>query len=328
MRIEQPTMVGILLIGLACPTTARANVDPSFSVSASHLFGSTRYRISFPYVQKGKQDVGRSELEYPLGVFLGGVQISLGENPARRSRLSLIGALRRNIDNPGGAMSDSDWINSRLVSYTESRAGLTAWQATLRCRFRVMRRSRTALAAEVGYRYSRFSYKLYGLEGWYDRDWFGEGLGREIVVLDAGLHVLDYRVSYQLPTLGLVVEFHPAHWLETELGVHVSPHASATDFDDHLLRNKNARATATGSAFVVSANLQANLPSANVRREFFFELRIEWTRIETDGDQTQDWYGDDPASSGVDDTGARVSGIDDEISADIGRIAARVGWRL
>ena len=140
--------------------------------------------------------------------------------------------------------------------------------------------------------------------------------------------MLDYRVSYHLPVLGLVVEFRPAHWLETELGVHVSPHARATDFDDHLLRNKNARATATGSAYVVGVNLQANLPSDNVRQEFFFELRIEWTRIETDGDQTQDWYGDDPASSGVDDTGARISGIDDEISADIGRIAARVGWRL
>jgi len=274
------------------------------------------------------QDIGQSDLEFPFDIFTGGLQVSLGENPAHRSRLSLTGTLRRNINNPDTPMTDSDRVNSWLVSYTESAAGLTAWETSLSVRLRILRGKRATLAAEVGYRFSRFSYKIYGLEGWYDAGWFGSGFGRQAVVMDAGLHVLDYRVSYHLPLVGLVTEVHPLEWLEAELGVHFSPHAYARDFDDHILRNKNARATASGTAASVGLNVQANLPSTHTRHEFFFELRLDWTRIETEGHQTQEWYGDDGLTDDVDDTGTRVTGIDDEISAGMGFIGARVGWRL
>jgi hypothetical protein len=55
---------------------------------------------------------------------------------------------------------------------------------------------------------------------------------------------------------------------------------------------------------------------------------FDYLKIDTKGTQKQNWYGDDPASPDVDDTGDRVTGIREKIKSNQITIQAQIGYEF
>lgn len=320
-----PLALGLALALLVpvLPAPAFGLQGPTVTLTASRLSGHTTYRISVPFTEDGTPFEGESELEFPLDVFLAGVEVSVGSRTD--GPWSLTGVIRRSVNDPGDPMKDVDSITevatgtAWTISYSESEASLAAWEARIELARRFRLKESFALAALVGYRYSRLSYEIRGARGWYD-----DGSGRFDYDMGTWLHVLDYRVSYHLPLAGLSAKVRASSWLEAELGARFSPHAVTTDHDDHILRMKTAEATSTGRAYLMDLRVRAAVAPSEMQQAMFLEVRVEWVDIEADGDQTQEWYGDDPVTS-EDDTGKSFSGIDDEIDAPLMSLGLALG---
>jgi len=322
-----------LAVAIVAPTVlapcAVEGVRPAASISTVRLFGHTEYTITFPFVDERQVSyLGESRLEFPLDVWMGGGNVSIrgeGWEPA----WSLGCAVRRNLSHPHDPMTDRDWLTELptdtrwLYSSTESGAELTAWFVEADLRARLLHRGPAVLAGRLGYRYTRLSYDIRGLDGW-----LNEGTGpRPYPHVDDEVQVLTYRVSHHLPLVGMAIEVRSAHGLEAEVGARFSPHAYANDLDDHVLRFKTAESTCTGTAYIFDLRAHVPLPSSRVPAGMFVELRAEWGRVDTDGDQSQRWYGDDPVSE-ENDTGGSISGIDSRIEAEMASVSLWWGWGL
>jgi outer membrane protease len=314
---------------LISPGSLQALPRPAVSLSLGQHYGHTTYHISFRQIEDGAVYTLESELEFPLGFWMGGLEISMGKEGNHRGRWSLVGAIRRNVSDPQNPMKDSDWIPIPpniprwLYSYTESRAEPRAWHIETEAGYCLLEGEAMILTALAGYRYHRVSYGIFGLQGWQN-----DGSGRQEYGLDPGLNVLDYRVSYHLPVMGFEARVRASNRMAVDVAARFSPYAYAEDLDDHLLRFKRSEATATGVAYFADLAVRADLPAWTERYRPFVRIRMGWSRIETDGHQTQRWYGDDPASPDFDDTGSSVAGIDDEITTESGFAEVHVGLGL
>lgn len=64
-----------------------------------------------------------------------------------------------------------------------------------------------------------------------------------------------------------------------------------------------------------------------VKPQWFVQFDTSFLKIDTSGTQVQQWYGDDPASPGFDDTGSSVS-IDNEITASMWTSYLGISYRF
>ena len=182
---------------------------------------------------------------------------------------------------------------------------------------RVLQERQYSLDLWGGFRYQKIEQNIIGYEGWQiDTD----GARHTVSGIERGIY---YRVTCKSPHLGLRSN--------VELGPHTDISAKAafalvwaSDFDDHLLRNKTATADITGHGFISGVSLRHQMPSTGTMQPFF-ELVGELVYLHASGGQTQSWYGDDPASPDDDDTGTSLSGIPHEINSQQVSIGLRVG---
>ncbi len=147
------------------------------------------------------------------------------------------------------------------------------------------------------------------MEGWYlDSD-----LSRVPFADYPSEAVLKYRVKYHIPYAGIASEIAVTPNLAAYAKVIFSPLVSVEDFDDHLLRFKTMNGSTTGGIFGFEGSSFYTLKAFG-KINFRFSLGCEYTTISTTGDETQNWYGDDPASYD-DDTGQEISGLDHTVKS-------------
>ncbi|RKX24736.1 MAG: hypothetical protein DRP45_07575 [Candidatus Zixiibacteriota bacterium] len=82
----------------------------------------------------------------------------------------------------------------------------------------------------------------------------------------------------------------------------------------NILRKKTSEGDCTGLAYWGGGEIVWAFHHPPQGTRWSVGLAFEAMKIDTDGDQTQYWYGDDPISE-VDDTGSLISGIDYEIES-------------
>lgn len=261
-----------------------------------YLGGHTLYQISF--------DGGKSELEFPLESWsVLGVRFA-ANFPKSKLLFENTGYISTNDES--GDMYDSDWgADDVLTSDTVSDAylKLLIWDTSLGYTFwnnlyadYGYNEWNVAFTALGGYRHEYFKYMIYNL---YNTS--------RTICTNTG-PVLKYRVTYNIPYLGLKINLAKpqADW---GIGTRFcfSPFVRAKDFDDHLLRDKRTFGECRGWAAMVGANLFYHLNDS-----WTLQGGVDYANIRTAGEQTQEWYGDDPAGAG-DETGSSVGGIDDNI---------------
>jgi hypothetical protein len=311
-------MAVFTMAGSAQPGMASGGIDFSAKVDCRRMFGHTTYYISFTEFDPvyGVNVKGESELEFPLDVFMAGIDVAVGGELEKGKPWSIILGFRKEINDPGNDMKDSDWIGvpemgiREKFSYTESDSELDALILHINGRIGFFVHPRFTLEGVLGYRYQKFSYEIFGVSGWQ----LDEELNRFYFNEYQGVNVLGYQVSYHLPYLGLATRIDASSTFTIDAELAFSPLTLATDRDDHILRNRLAEGSCRGISFTFGLNAIWTFTRPESRMGWYVGIGFEFMKITTDGDQDQSWYGDDPLTLD-DDTGLRYTGINQEINS-------------
>lgn len=311
------------VLSLVQTLLAQSKVKFTVAPQLSQNFGLTEYimDISLPY-NEGIY-VLKSQLEFPLDVVMAGAAVGLHSTRETLYTWSIEGSYFTNIDNPGGVMKDHDWETDTATwrvekfSYTESRAEMKSTLITVEGYLRVLQRQRFGLDLWGGFRYQKIEQDIIGYDGWQIDT---NGVRHTVSGIEKGIY---YKVTYKSPHLGLRSNIRLRHHTV------ISAKAAfalmwASDFDDHLLRNKTATADITGKGFISGVSISHQMPRTG-KIQPFFELASEFVYLHASGNQTQRWYGDDPITPDDDDTGTILSGIPHEINSRQVSVGLRVG---
>lgn len=197
-----------------------------------------------------------------------------------------------NINEPSDPMKDHDWlsipdwnIRDEKFSYTESdvEAKYRLFSAEITTRF--YRDSLLEVSALAGYAYHRVSQYVIGYSGWYLAEF------PDVREPDSGTGTVGYyRITYHLPQIGLMTRLHSVR-PGFSIGLKTAfVFVAASDYDDHLLRNKEAEGSLTGSGVAVRLDGRWMFGSENRGIRPFVDIFVDFLSIHADGKQDQTWY--------------------------------------
>ncbi len=287
------------------------SLDLSVSLTGGGMYGYTLYRLEdMQMVPETDWYVGvKSELKFPLDMFVAGAKLQLTKKNPKGFGWTASVQYLTNVNDPNGSMEDSDWIlystfgyfKDMQFSYTKSDVDLTSHYIDASFLTRLPSKKRLKFTIGGGLQYRRYSFNVYGVEGWYVN-----GTGRQVNFVDyQDEKVGKYRATYVITYFSLGGEMHYKQ-NTVYLLCKGTPFVFATDFDDHLLRFKTGEGDCSGSYFAVESGIDWLLAKGEKLTRWAIEIRAEYSIISTDGTQVQTWYGDDPASLD-DDTGSSVT---------------------
>ncbi|MBN1898886.1 MAG: omptin family outer membrane protease [Spirochaetes bacterium] len=292
----------------------------SFEPTIYKLWGNTTYHIRFSENDPVYGTVyGDSELEYPLDIFMIGLNTALEFDLSGKRDLSFYLSAVHNITDPHDPMIDSDWITvpsygvyNDLWSYTESDTRLYAWEMDISGGYSFINRlyynSLYNFQFILGYRYHRYDYDIIGINYGWQETTSGEQTFRDSYKDQT---VLKYLVSYHIPYLGLRMDMDSPSGLEVGMQFSYSPYTFARDHDDHVLRYKEARTESSGTTIMAETKFVCPVIKSGSSITLL-QLGFHYINIKTEGKQKQYFYGDDPGSAG-DETGLELPDIDNKV---------------
>ncbi|GAB4333393.1 MAG: hypothetical protein Kow0089_02030 [Desulfobulbaceae bacterium] len=247
--------------------------------------GDITYRIGYPVTDAwGYRYDGYfpfSELEFPLdaefGVVKGGIVV------AEKYLLGI--QVKKNLNDPDDDMEDRDWITesdpSRLDIYSNSTVSdFSAFVIDVDASYRFINNEQVRLAAGIGYMYQDFEYDTV-----VQRQWSPSGLEGFDYVGD-GTVSLIYEVDCEIPYVLLSGQFNLLPNLKINGRFAFAPWVDVDDRDQHLLRSKVNEGDMSGTAFMVSADLQYDFTP-----QLFATAGFNHTYIDVDGDMDAAFYG-------------------------------------
>lgn len=298
----------------ASPPLGRGVQRMTIGLRAERQSGTTTYRISFPWGPY----YGNSRLDFPLDGYATVLTASLRSKPStgQSSQYGLDVEFAVRLSDPKREMTDSDYVcvsawsidaRDRLVfSATTSAARAGEWGLTVAGRALTPLGTQVKLGGLLGFRYQRISYDIYGVKGWQDTTFAGD-----IVYFDElrDTRVLQYRVSYGLPMVGVLLLAESSNNLSLQARAAYLPFVSGRDEDLHLLRNKKSVIQASGRGWLLGCDAWVRLATMAGGASLSLAGDAEYFRVDADGSQTQTYYGDDPGIAD-DQTGLTNIGID------------------
>jgi hypothetical protein len=293
-------------------------IAASANTGVAKMFGYTQYRIRIDgaSVPNGSGATAESELRFPLEVLLGELELA-AQSPAAASIAWKVAVdIRKSIHDPIGTMRDSDWLNDPAggfrgkIAFTESDVRADAFIVNVNGNLEFLRTRDFTVRWMLGYMYQNYSFEVIGLSGWmlnlqYERVYFD---------LFKGVNVLDYDATYRIPYLGVIASARLSRGLTVDGRLTGSPIVTAYDRDDHILRRKLIKGGCRGTSIACGVSAEWKICSPEGGPSWALRFGGEYLRVDTDGEQSQFFYGDDPSSLG-DDTGLRMEGIDLKMSS-------------
>jgi outer membrane protease len=270
-------------------------LDVDFGLLFGSLIGDTTYRISF--------DGGESELEFPFGAYLLGVNFGWGYKSEQKQE-KVRGDIKwlTNVSDGKGKMEDSDWIDDDASFleipgyshpgkdiYSESDIKLRAYIVNISVAYNFWPIKNVSIGPMVGYRYQFFKYDVK------NTDQIGYGLYNTDYTASVRGKTLEYEVTYHIPYFGLSSNILFGKRFKANLCFGYTPWAFASDRDDHLLRYKLSEAETDGHAYIANLNL-----SWNFMTHWYLSIGGDYMKIHTTGTQDQSVYGG-PTYAEVDD---------------------------
>jgi hypothetical protein len=306
--------LGMLLLQVPAPNAA--DLFHFVMLEASSVTGDTTYEITPPD--------GISRLSWPMDIRLAGARYCADYRDTFQVELWVKASpwIERS-----GSMEDWDWINEsgspdwrpydELDIYSRSPVDSKAFM--LGTDFRALPIKVppfVSLGVQGGIHYQDIDFRAY------DTRQAGYGSWSHYTVSLAGA-VSTYSVTYRFVHLGTALQARADDRLRLNLGVSYIPYAWVEDEDDHLRRNRVSVSEATGTGVMLSMSVQYFFTHG-----WFASTSCSKLKIRTSGNQRQYWYGDDPFSSGFDDTGSSVGGIDVDIEQDAFHLGIAMGCRF
>jgi hypothetical protein len=323
-------LAGLLVICLTC--SVRATERGQFATAVSlepelgYAFGSTEYQIALTGLDNSGNLLSiRSKLVFPLDGLVGGARLRLSRVLDPRHRLAASIGVSVPITDPSVRMTDEDWERTYpgpeiKVGFTQSTAKVTGVQITAEGSYGFDYPTGPSYDVVFGLRYQRSVQDMYDYSGWY-----ADSIGR-IDSVSGNVHALYYRVTFVTASIGFRITAGQADRVQFRFeGAFAPTHMS--DYDNHLLRKKDSRASAWGIGGLGSAGVRINLRHRS-RGISYLDLSGSVFYTKATMTQTQRWYGDDPATPGVDDTGLIFAGIPYSIKTLQFGLNARLGFAL
>jgi len=313
MRIKIITAVVSFLIlfqVVAAEQKIGINVGPRFSKS----FGHTNYELNaLVGYDQSTPIYARSKLEFPMDAVWGGAGFEIyGMNDGRKDWTAEISYMT-NVNDPGGKMKDADWFTSPgyqsvQFGYTESDAVLTSFIINAEVSKRIYSWANASTYLMLGFRYQKIEQDIIGFSGWQLNDEL------EKIFFSGDEEALYYKVTYSMPMAGIKynLDFNPRSSLALTAAYLLT---FADDLDDHLLRYKVSDADGTGYGFMSNLYFRRYLSGMNSISRIYIDFVADFMTMKIETDQTQVWYGDDPATPEVDDTGTILPDIPHEITS-------------
>lgn len=321
MKNYTPLILALcVLIGVAA--TAQDKVTFEIAPAVGLMFGQTEYEMDLRYVNEGTPYRTRSLLEFPLGSTYLGLQATMhGGTYDVPNDWRIEALILTNMNDPSGKMYDHDWDSENnepltKFSYTESNSKLKSLVLET-SGSKKMHGGAIDIYFRLGFNYYHYDYEVIDFEGWQllgDVPHYIEGTETGI------LYVIDYYFPYA------AVQFEggrPGGDWQTALGAGLGA-IFFSDEDDHLLRFKKATANGTGFGLKADINIRRYLGNRYNANRPYIEAFADLHYFDASGDQTQRWYGDDPASDDYDDTGDFISGLPHDVRS----LAYRIGLKL
>jgi outer membrane protease len=328
MKLERMLLAVVLVITMQTVASA-GGLKLSAGVDVHKMFGSTVYHINLCeyYPDEGLTLCADSELGFPLDMYLASVDLEAAGKIGAMRPWSLKVTVQKNLNDPKEPMTDKDWFSIPEEAYqltfsdTESDAEIDAMIVDFKGRVGLFATPAVTLEAMAGYRYMDFSFEIFGVRGWY----LDMNLNRVYYDVLKGENVLDYDVTFYLPYVGVASHMKASPELGFDVEAAYSPSVTAEDLDDHVLRNKKAEAQCTGSAFLGSIEATYSLGGGTAKPSWWIRLGLDFVSIDTEGDQDQVFYADDPGTPDTDETGMRFDNVDDEITSSTMSVYMKVG---
>lgn len=269
----------------------------SVNFTGKKVMGYTEFHIKFP--DYGLE--GHSLLAFPIDGISSCVNFSckkvISNSKGREYGFDI--SMEKVLTNPKEAMADSDWVtfpgdedpaNRWVNGATKSDAELIGFGINCRAKYSFPMNKFVSCVLGIGYRYQNYYYDVRGLSGWYEDPYYHYILLPEYF---EGLNVLDYKVNYHLPYVGLDINLKNQEGIDLIIGGNYY-YALANDFDDHLLRYKNSESHCNGSGYTLSGATRIKVITFKSGQTLFLCGGYSITRIKTTGTQVQKYYGDDP----------------------------------
>lgn len=300
--------IGPAILGAQSGSTANAS-GSRFTVEpyTQLVLGSTEYVLQAPGVQ--------SRLEFPLNMLVLGLrsEYALSSSGTDEWRFHLSAGTA--VSGPWGVLKDHDWYLVEGVppikfSYTESDADMFFFEAQAGVEKRLISGPDVHFYGSLGYSYQYITQEALGYSGWQyvqdpnppvDDDYI-----YAIGVMNSDLLALEYTVAYHRLVAGGVLRWRPYPSFEIDLSL-LPQLMYVMDRDDHVLRNKLSTAAGFGLGGEAELSLSYRWPGTSDYQSYV-SLAGGLLYLRAVTEQTQEWYGDDPGTSG-DDTGQKYTGI-------------------
>ena len=183
-------------------------------------------------------------------------------------------------------MTDNDWIDNILISYSKSKKlDFKALQAGLHLNYDIVETNFSALYLLTRFEYQNVIEKMVGFTGWAVN--YNTNRQTEINGSDP---TLNYEVSYLNTQAGLGIRTQIFNRVTIDLSTAVG-YIRMKDLDDHLLRFKTAEAIADGLS--IYGAMQIKFTPSWFNDLMTFSLNGEIDYLNASGGQNQTWYADE-----------------------------------
>lgn len=315
---------------LASSTVAHAENDFFIEPFVAYGNGSTWYRLQVTEPLENPPagydvSVGQSELEYPLDVALAGLKTGRVFATGRGKHVSVYARAWSNLSDPISKMEDTDWVGVKnntttslyKFSYTQSRSEVEWVGAEVGLEMGDYRLFKRRVAYGIALQADYSSHKMFGVTGW-------QKLPDTSRILIDDLHnelVLTYRLFYVEPRIYTNITMVQSSNWNWHMLLSISPFVVANDHDDHVLRNKRSETWAFGGGAGLESQLEFLL---NKHVSLIADVRIRY--IFTKGKMNQKYYGDDPGTNDVNESGLEFHDIDNLISLFTQQVGLGLRW--
>ncbi len=270
-------------------------VEPAIGVS----FGYTRYVMNlYGYIDSAQTIVGqlKSQLDFPMDVVLTGARFKIGPAQGGKGQWSLEAEVVTSLNDPGKKMTDGDWMYipngfNGQFSYTESDAQLKSWILSLAFYKSILYRPKFNIDFMAGFRYDYISQEIFNYDGWQI-----DSNGTRVNISGVG-NGIDYWVKYKMPMVGLRATIGTGAPILVNISSAFTPFF-VNDYDNHLFRFKDAKASGSGTGIVSRFDGRYRLAGVNAPHTPYISVGADLTYLSANTKQTQSWYADEPGVGG------------------------------
>ncbi|MEA1979812.1 MAG: omptin family outer membrane protease, partial [candidate division Zixibacteria bacterium] len=316
--IKKIALTSVCFLLLFSNVKSEQKFEWSFSPILQKNWGSTEYELNAEFLAYDPDSIIISRqiisiLNFPLDRFSVGGEIGINSLDTAKNfwYAEITGTI--NITNPNESMTDTDWdkVLGRFdtkFSYTESNAELSGLNLKVEAGRDMFKLYGMNIGMIIGVKYQNLKFDINDFSGWQKPFDDINFVYTDSIFVSAYIPALTYDIIYTTPYVGFISH----NKLNRNISLNLKAALQSVivkDEDNHLLRKKISTSSGSGIGFLGGIDLKFKLQKSNSDIQPFIKLTGDINIMKVETNQTQTWYGDDPATPDIDDTGEVIDSV-------------------